>query len=744
MKHSDKGVNNVLAEPDTVTLEKLTMVPASSQCSNDQHREDSWWQNSQLSCQHNQQSCNIPTVYPSTICYTSSLLHQTQFEVCTFGDAAETVHDISDSSFIESDHGNISDTNLSNIIMCPEVAVHCGSTCRHARSTYSKTNGAMVLRGSILARYSHLPVLIACLIVLVGYCESRSLNDADKRYREMHTSAVKYLAMFGYLKGPSRETQNLRSQEDLTRAIKGLQRAGGIPQTGVLDVRTETLMTKPRCGNTDDFLDDVKVASENEEDGFKFRRKRYTVATSKWQHTNITFRFVNYTPDMPQAKTRQIISDALKVWSAATPLSFTEVRDSNADMMVMFASQYHSDGYPFDGKGMVLGHAFFPGPGKGGDTHFDDDENWTTNSSDGVDLFMVAAHEFGHALGLAHSGDPSSLMYPWYMGFEGKFQLPEDDFRGITSLYGSSEKDRNFDVKVNLIPNSSNPTYRPNTPDIEPTKTFTNEADTNPADPCNSPIDAITVIRTEIFIFIGKWFWRLDSRKVITKPVEIHQFWYGLPKHLSKIDAVFERPDNKIVFFSGDRYWVFNANHLINGFPSEGRPITEFNIPADVKSINAAFVWGYNKRTYLVSGDMYWKMNVNNTFVEYDYPRDLGTWKGVPVPVDAAFKDLTGKTIFFQGLDFWEFYDMRMRVTNGYPKRISQHWLNCGGVAQRVEQINGSDIMDRTKDDSENHDSEENSNRGSNGTNSCLLCPFSVLVLTVVLLVSKFMTKTCA
>ena len=246
-----------------------------------------------------------------------------------------------------------------------------------------------------------------------------------------------FLRRFGYL----RETRNsgFAAVRDLTvseaatgtfddateGALRSYQQFHGLPVTGELDQVTVAQMQKPRCG----FPDQPTATGSS----------RFVAQGNRWDHTNLTYRVVNFTADLTQAEILTAVRQALDLWGAVTPLTFTEVT-GNADILISFGTGNHGDGDPFDGVGNVLAHAFFPPPNGGdiaGDAHFDDAETWTVNVPiplGGIDLVTVAAHEFGHSLGLNHSTVANALMFPTYSGLH-RF-LDQDDINGILSVYG--------------------------------------------------------------------------------------------------------------------------------------------------------------------------------------------------------------------------------------------------------------------------------------------------------------------
>ncbi|KAM8976294.1 collagenase 3-like [Pelodytes ibericus] len=454
---------------------------------------------------------------------------------------------------------------------------------------------------------------VVALVVGLSYCMAAPVSDEDSSDLTQNDRrfAEKYLnRLYSSASNPTGLLRR-KSPKSVQTKLKEMQSFFGLEVTGKLDEDTLDIMKQPRCGVPD-------IGEYN-----FFPRK------PKWPRSNLTYRIVNYTPDLTHADVDRAMKKALKVWSDVTPLTFTRLRSGTADIMISFGKKEHGDFYPFDGPNGFLAHAFPPGEKIGGDTHFDDDEFFTTDFK-GYNLFIVAAHEFGHALGLEHSRDPGSLMYPVYSYTEMKtFLLPDDDVQGIQELYGPGKND-------------PNPKH-PKTPEkCDPELT----------------LDAITELRGEKFIFKDRFFWRLHPQMVEPELVLTKSFWPELP---SKIDAAYEYPEKDLIYiFKGKKFWALSGYDILEDYPKK---LHELGFPKTLKAMDAAVHITATGKTLFFTGEKYWSFDEENLSVDKGYPRLIeDDFPGIGDKVDAAYQR-NGYIYFFNGPLQFEYSIWSKKIT---------------------------------------------------------------------------------
>jgi hypothetical protein len=153
---------------------------------------------------------------------------------------------------------------------------------------------------------------------------------------------------------------------------------------------------------------------------------------------HLGYAFGSITPKVPAATVRSEVVRALNEWTKNTNIIFQSAADtlSPRTVVVKFVSGAHGDSWPFDGPGGILAHTFYPVPinaeSLAGDMHMDADENWHAGGD--LDIYSVALHEAGHAIGLGHSDKIGDVMYPYYRSH---LVLSANDIGASQVLYGT-------------------------------------------------------------------------------------------------------------------------------------------------------------------------------------------------------------------------------------------------------------------------------------------------------------------
>ncbi|XP_003968289.3 matrix metalloproteinase-28 isoform X1 [Takifugu rubripes] len=468
-----------------------------------------------------------------------------------------------------------------------------------------------------------------------------------------------FLEKYGYL----HHDTHVHNADEIHSAISDFQRISRLPVTGRLDSATLRQMSEPRCGVSDEGSQ--KNWAQRVKATFTRQRRKARSATQdrKWYKRHLTYQIINWPRHLPLSSVRLVVHAAFQLWSNVSNLVFREASEGPADIRLAFYEGDHNDGTgnAFDGPGGTLAHAFLP---RRGEAHFDRAERWTLNGYKGHNLFMVAAHEIGHTLGLEHSPVRHALMSPYYRKL-GRSLVPSwDDIVAVQQLYGKPSSSH----PVRLLGQVLHATLQ----DLEFTELHNQHRGKGQPLYCQGVFDAITIDQNEtVFVFRGNMYWTVSTDGSVGGPRPLLQRWSHLPTAIEA--ATFSPLDFKWYFFKGKRMWRYAGDVLDPGFPKKN---TDLGLPHHP---DCAFYYAPLGHMVIFKGSRYFVLNLRTMIQEHYYPRRLTDWTGVPWGTNGALARPDGRLFFFREKRFWRFDPVKVRVTQEGQWAEDLSWTGCTG-----------------------------------------------------------------
>lgn len=492
-----------------------------------------------------------------------------------------------------------------------------------------------------------------------------------------------YLQTYGYLKKPLNLNieAELTNAQDLTEAVLRFQEFYKISMTGVIDVQTLRVMKKPRCGMSD--LD---------ADSFVLHNASWTIGEVKWYFKNADRKLVN------------IATDAFSMWSKHANISFSySVLEPN--IIISFRKREHTFAIgngtckpAFDGKGNVLGHAYFPN--KKNDLleiHLDAEEEWNYDykedvSSEKMNFFWILIHEIGHTLGIHHSPDQKSIMFPIYSQHElvDRHDISKDDIEAIQKLYGVKEL-----VNIDNVTPAIKTTTEINAvqdPSLgkNGSEDSGNGVDVYFPDLCNiQKIDTLLIVNHRMYILYKKWAWSLSllGRGKITydKPKLIHNFFPFLPKHFHKIKAAYQRPSGEIVLFVDSHIYMISypSLKLLEHWPRSIK--AALNIEP-TESITAAINNNYGQTNIILKDGTLIEINECH-FSPKRYSMVSDEFPGIPTKIETVFRFTNGDLFFLtHQKNYYQFNQFTNTLVSAGKFNIEMLNISCPRISM-LEQL---------------------------------------------------------